>query len=132
MTHVIKVNCKHIWSLGFVLLWISLSSASLFGIYVQQVTLSTYSNNDDCHIGYFNQIKWCQSTFYDQHRLLALEGGGVADKGETTMWLSFFIGLTIFIQIVLSLVLNSWKKWVKIECINKTLPDIPSKEEAKK
>ncbi len=114
MTKVIKVNCRNIWIAVGIIGWISGTLLTSFGVYVQETTLQTYDKTGDCHIGYFDGKQSCVSNndkpkaeyySYSPNEIRGFEIGFLVILGA--------------IQIIVWVVLNSWKQWVKLECKTK-------------
>ena len=112
MSIILKINCGLVKKVLVVSLWLIFSSLPLYGIYVQEWTISTYDVKGDCHMGYFSGNYTCssnnnpkdQNAFYSYHpsEIRGFEYG--------------FIVIECLQQIGLFLVMNYSRGWIKVQC----------------
>lgn len=115
MSIILKINCGLVKKSLAVIGWIIFSSIPLYGIYIQEWTISSYDKTGDCHTGYFSGNYTCSSKnkpndpnadySYHPKEIRGFEYG--------------FIVVFALQQIGLFLIMNYSKGWIKIQCTDK-------------
>lgn len=114
MSIILKINCSLAKKIIIVTSWFILSGLPLYGVYVQEWTLSTFDKTGDCHTGYFTGNITCVS----KNNLNDPNAFYSYSKGEIRSFEYGFIMVEIFGQLGLFLALNYSRGWIKIECTN--------------
>ena len=117
MTKYLEINCDLAQKLAGYGLWIGVSIILLFGVFVQQSTLESYSDgfrgeiafSDKCMIEYFSGEKVCSY-------LMDAYSYDFNSKEMTQIHFNAFSIMFVAFQIVCILVLNWLKEWVGVRC----------------
>lgn len=116
MTRIIQVNCRKLGIGLLATLWIVSSTLTLIGAYLHYETVESFDSKG-CHYNYIENREVCQFVWDKNHFAYDLDGNILGTIDYFKNYEYFFIAFFIIIQVSAFAILNAWKHWVEIKCI---------------